>query len=354
MSGHITTMSRSSRVGSSSSIPSSSSRSTSTWRCRPWHACTCSDRSPAAAPGSAVSAGTGEAVLAEVALQPGEKRVAHTTGRSSLSRPGQVLVHGRPREGSQPHLQLARITSAGPQQRMQGYVDRRVVAAGDHLAVGPREPLPEHVRGVRQPEVHVAVLGERVEHLQLLGGQPGRPEDRQPCRQLDDPRLATQPCARRLEPLRRAVRPDLGADPSPELGLPGEVVVERSDRGRPCPVRRPSRAAWPVAARRTRRTARRASGPWRPGGPGPDDCPAGRRAGRGAARGWRTTPRCRTARPRRAAPTSAGARPTGRRGGRRRCRRSAPRRPPGPGRGTRRWRRCRRRRRCRARPTGSG
>ena len=41
MSGHITMTSRGSRVGSSASRPSSTSRSTSTWRADPWQACTC-------------------------------------------------------------------------------------------------------------------------------------------------------------------------------------------------------------------------------------------------------------------------------------------------------------------------
>ena len=40
MSGHITMMSRGSRVGSSSSRCRTASRSTSTWRPRPWHECT--------------------------------------------------------------------------------------------------------------------------------------------------------------------------------------------------------------------------------------------------------------------------------------------------------------------------
>ena len=40
MSGTITRMSRGSRVGSSSSRPTSTSRSTSTWRAAPWQACT--------------------------------------------------------------------------------------------------------------------------------------------------------------------------------------------------------------------------------------------------------------------------------------------------------------------------
>ena len=63
MSGHITRMSRGSRVGSSASRPTSTSRSTSTWRAAPWHACTCTDRSPSrrarasrlAAPGSVLA-----------------------------------------------------------------------------------------------------------------------------------------------------------------------------------------------------------------------------------------------------------------------------------------------------------
>ncbi len=45
MSGHITRMSRGSRVGSSASRPSSTSRSTSIWRAAPWQLCTCTLRS---------------------------------------------------------------------------------------------------------------------------------------------------------------------------------------------------------------------------------------------------------------------------------------------------------------------
>ena len=95
------------------------------------------------------------------------------------------------------------------------------------------------------------------------------------------------------------VRSSSSGRPWPSVSRP--AAQSRSMAGRCAPYPENSAASfWAVATRRP-------------------PVPAGRRAGRGAARGWRTTARCRTARSRRAAPRSAGARPTGRRGGRRRC-----------------------------------
>ena len=84
MSGHITRMSRGSRVGSSWSRPTSTSRSTSTWRAAPWQACTCTDRSPAVRRRAQVGVGGG--VGAQVVLEPAEQRVGQGRGRTDSSR----------------------------------------------------------------------------------------------------------------------------------------------------------------------------------------------------------------------------------------------------------------------------
>ena len=77
-----------------------------------------------------------------------------------------------------------------------------------------------------QPQVDVAVLTERGEELHLGDGDPGVPEQREPRRQV----LGSGASAERLDhadvSLARRRLPDLGGQPAPELGLPGEVGRE--------------------------------------------------------------------------------------------------------------------------------
>ena len=100
MSGHITRMSRGSRVGSSASRPSSTSRSTSTCRATPWQACTWTDRSSGAYDAPRGSRGVGAEVVLEPAEQ-GRRRPAGACG-SSPSRRSSARRRQRP-------LQLAGV-----------------------------------------------------------------------------------------------------------------------------------------------------------------------------------------------------------------------------------------------------
>jgi hypothetical protein len=74
-----------------------------------------------------------------------------------------------------------------------------------------------------QPQVHVAVLGERLQHGEVLGGQPGGAEQRQPFRQRDEGGIGPQRGAGRRQPLGRGRGGDALAQPPPQLGLPREV-----------------------------------------------------------------------------------------------------------------------------------
>ncbi len=144
MSGHITRMSRGSRVGSSASRPSSTSRSTSTWRAGPWQLCTWTERSSARSD-SAVMAGR-RWPRYRTAASPAGCRDARAPGRNS-SRPWQA---GRLRCNSR--RSRPRVASSGCFARAVALV----VAAGDHPAlVGQRGP--QIGAGVRQPQVHVVV-----------------------------------------------------------------------------------------------------------------------------------------------------------------------------------------------------
>ena len=82
MSGHITTMSRGSSVGSSASRPSSTSRSTSICRAGPWQLCTCTERSPAAG----VRPCGPDRVGGDVGLQPAQQRVRTGCARRGIRR----------------------------------------------------------------------------------------------------------------------------------------------------------------------------------------------------------------------------------------------------------------------------
>ena len=96
----ITRMSRGSRVGSSSSSPTSTSRSTSTCRAALWQACTCRLRSPHEPPPGPL-VGAGRVVGAQVVLQPAQQGVGRVDA-GEQSRTGD--------RGEQP-AQLAGVTT---------------------------------------------------------------------------------------------------------------------------------------------------------------------------------------------------------------------------------------------------
>ena len=170
----------------------------------------------------AVSVGHDEQpVVAQPPLQPAQQR-----GRRLGA--GVVLVdeagHGR----GEPHLQLAHVAPERGQQRVRGRVGARVGGARRHRArcrVRSNRG-PERGRGVGEPQVDGPVLAQRGEHGELLRGEAGGAEERQPLGQPDDRGIGAQGRARRVDPLGGIGAADAGAQPPPQLGLPRQIRVD--------------------------------------------------------------------------------------------------------------------------------
>ena len=143
MSGHITITSRGSSVGSSASRCRIASRTTSTWRARPWQAWTSTLRSGRArARGAAVA-------RARAGLQRGRACVPPrcSTGCS-------CVAHVRPEH----ELQLARVLPPRGEQAVAGQrAPWGPRARRDDARPARRDLLPQRGRGMQQEEVHVAV-----------------------------------------------------------------------------------------------------------------------------------------------------------------------------------------------------
>ena len=202
-----------------------------------------------------------------------------------------------------------------------------------------------------QPQVHVAVLGQGGQHLKPGGREPAGAEDRDaaPAGRCSSGSSRSRG-AGVVEQLGRAGRTEPLAQPAPQLGLPGQVVVAAASRRRARRGRPPRRAASPAGTGRTRRTAGQPAGHREP--------PALVLASGAEVLGERPAPRLgrgrgvddleqRPHRPRRRPPLD-------RLGvlGRRRL--HAPRRPACSATGSRRWRRRRRRPAHRARARAAG
>ena len=164
MSGHITRMSRGSSVGSSESRPSSTSRSTSTWRDGPWQACTCTLRSP----GSRTRVAGSTLLLAAMSCCSHARRVPSL---DVASRPS-------PRFDDRRRPPSASVRCSSRTSRPSD-ASRRVADAFVGVVLGSRgatrlrssSDVPQRLRRVRQPDVDVTVLAERTEQLDL--GRPG-------------------------------------------------------------------------------------------------------------------------------------------------------------------------------------
>ena len=131
-------------------------------------------------------------------------------------------------------------------------------------AAGQRRP--QRRRGVREPEVNVAVLGERGQHPELPGRQRGRPEQREPFRQRGFRRIGAEVVqqwrrAAARGPCRRSAR---AAGATTPAARPRRSVPDHPSRPRPDPA--PRRSACPDGGWRSRRTARPAGGRPRTGG----------------------------------------------------------------------------------------
>ena len=137
---------------------------------------------------------------------------------------------GRPRPSRRRHrlqgpLQLTHVATQRGEQRVADPLVGDVLDARHGPAeVGQRRPQ----RGgrVRQPEVHVAVLPERAEQLDLGHRDPGVAEEREPLREVD--LLGAVPHDGEhveMTSVRRG-QAHLGDEQPPQLGLPEQVLVE--------------------------------------------------------------------------------------------------------------------------------
>ena len=102
-------------------------------------------------------------------------------------------------------LELARVVSPGGEERVGGGGERAVVGAAGGVSPGAGiggEFLPELWRGVEDEEVDVAMGGERLQHLEVGGGQAGEAEDGDARGQVGELGLVAEPLAGFGEALR--------------------------------------------------------------------------------------------------------------------------------------------------------
>ena len=214
MSGHMTRTSRGSSVGSSARRPRTQSRSTSTWRARPWQAWTCTLRSPAAR-GSGASGGASSRTWRW--RRPRSVVAGSSTAWCSDGVAGPSSSCSS--RTSRPHE-----ASSG----CRGTVSVASSPAATHVGRQLGEPGPEHGGGVQEQQVQLAPVGERPQDVEVGGGQAGQAEEAQPVGQVDEPRLLAQACARLLGP--RGRMRHVGEPPSqqiPQARLPQEVRWQR-------------------------------------------------------------------------------------------------------------------------------
>ena len=154
-------------------------------------------------------------VVAQVALKALQQR------RRRLVRPRVMGVLGG--KAGQAQLKLADVAAERAQQGVVRQLRGGVGAAGGHPVGDLRDPVPQRGGGVRQPQVHVAAVGEGGEHGQVVRRQAGGAEQREPLRQGGEPGVAPQRPDGGGEPLRRVRRGDPRAQRPPHLRLPPQV-----------------------------------------------------------------------------------------------------------------------------------
>ena len=215
MSGHITITSRGSSVGSSSSRCRIASRSTSTWRARPWQAWTWTLRSVAASSGRWSSLpGSGG---------PGGVRSARTSAWMRVSR-----VPSRCSTGCSWDVTSGPSTSCSSRESWPQEASRRFagsVAVGSwarRVTSGARRAISSHSAGdgCRRKRWTSRPAASARRTCRWPGGQAGQTEEREPLGQVREPGFLAQPRARGLEPGRGVRHVDPLGEPAPQLGLP--------------------------------------------------------------------------------------------------------------------------------------
>ena len=260
MSGHMTTMSRGSRDGSSSSRPSRTSRSTCTWRAEPWHRCTWY-----------------RAIARRDPVRPARRSAAAPRRRAGRTGAAEERAAGRsgggPRDlavrGGRGPAWAGAPAGRGRGEARSGWPDpvgrwRRWRAGGPPCASTRRRH--RRSRGLGEPEVQVVVPGERGRRSTSVGGIRVWPN-----RRAARGRSSPSPRPSRAASRHPRVRRSSGSASTRSSSRPPERRPAR--RGRPARSSpRPSRVVGPVdpsrhagtgraAARRTTRRARRAGGP---------------------------------------------------------------------------------------------
>ena len=165
-------------------------------------------------------AGSEVALRGDVGLQPAEQGVPR-----GCVEPGPGGRRRRP-----PREVRCSSRRSRPERREQRVPDLLVgaVVASRDRPGRAGERVPQGARRVRQPEVHVAVRAQRVEQLDLGHGDPGVPEEGEPRREVErlgPPRSRSTTAACRTTG--DGAGDDLGDQPAPQLGLPGQVGVDQ-------------------------------------------------------------------------------------------------------------------------------
>ena len=252
MSGHMTTTSRGSSVGSSASRPRTASRSTSTCRSGPWQACTPTLASPARA-----SASGGRAVVAQVVLQAPEQRGGRGAG------PGVVAVDGVGAARRSCSSRTSRASEASSGWRGgAGRRGRRAGGAGSADDLAPRPAPTARARGAAARGGPRGRPASAASTRSCARREPGGAEDRQPGGQVGAGRARSS--ARSVSSVSAgAGSPTPVAQPPPQLGLPPQVGGHLAAGPVEVVLRGPGPQHVRAGGRRRRRRAARGGGPRR-------------------------------------------------------------------------------------------
>ena len=246
--GHITMMSRGSSDGSSSSRWRTASRSTSTWRPRPWHECTRMLSSSAASNGRrstsppALPAGRRSARMSSwiCCSSVGASGRAGSVAPSPCGTPSRARAASRGRRAP-----TTAAADAAPRRRWGPRTGAGGATSGPRRA--PAVPTAPATgaggRGARRARP------DRLQHVEVARRKPGQPEQGQAGRMRQQLGLVAEALAGVDQALRRARLPDPGPQQAPQLHLPG---ASSSSRASPPPSAAPFRAGVPRSGRRGR------------------------------------------------------------------------------------------------------
>ena len=236
------------------------SRSTSTWRARPWQACTCRLRS-ARVEEVALVRRPGSGALQGAARSAWTSAWRRCSSVSSASLSGWCTSANGPPSAVEHELHLAGVAAPGGEERVAGDGGRRVVVAAWDAALGrpparrcaPTAPAtggagrggrPGPRRGRRGPRRSWQARRVRP-NSESRGGRSTR---------LGSPRSRAQASVSRSAGLGVPIR---SAEPAPQRRLPGDVRAGAAWRWPSVSSPAPTLRSWPDDGRRSGRTGRR-------------------------------------------------------------------------------------------------